>query len=490
MRENQSPELSIVLLNYNRIELTKKAVRNLLQDGGSVDFELIVVDNASTDGTREYLRTLQDPRVRRVLNEKNLFFGGGNNTGIEQCGGEYVLFTQNDMTFQPQSMRNLIELYRLLPNAGCAGIGGGFINRLGVITEISDWWQNPLRRFDYVPVDFISGCCMFFHRDVLMHHGIRFDQQYRLYWEDVDICHQVRELGYGIYMLHNGLIGTRHLRSGTITPLLGVEEREKIRSESEAVYRKKWCSLYADPNRMSREIHYGTFFSHLQISTEQSHPVPEEIQEHRDDAKEIAPLEFLEFLGEFEEAVSGYRQVIRQNPDNFLAYRNLCRIVTRNGNHRECRHVLSEFRDCLERRPPVVLRQQLYAYIQSALLRIARDHVSSGDYQAAFSHFNELQEIAQTAPTIALCEIEKAKMKYLMGAYQEAEPEMKAWLEKNEFLDLEPMMFAAAHFYLGEMARLRNDIKVATDRYAMTLTIEPDHQRARARLAELQNTGA
>ena len=134
-----------------------------------------------------------------------------------------------------------------------------------------------------------------------------------------------------------------------------------------------------------------------------------------------------------------------------------------------------------------MLRQQLLQYLQTAILKVARDYANSGDPESAYQHYNELQEIAQTAPTIALCEIEKAKMKYLMGNYHEAEQEMKAWLVKNEFMDLDPMMYTAAHFYLGEIAYKRNDPDVAVDRYAMALTVDPHHLRARKRLLDLNN---
>jgi GT2 family glycosyltransferase len=88
LKVNTKPELSIVLLNFNRLELTRKSVTNILGEVESVDFELIIVDNNSTDGTKEFLRELKDPRVRLVLNGKNLFFGGGLNCGLKKCEGQ------------------------------------------------------------------------------------------------------------------------------------------------------------------------------------------------------------------------------------------------------------------------------------------------------------------------------------------------------------------------------------------------------------------
>jgi GT2 family glycosyltransferase len=483
------PELSIVLLNFDRLELTRKTVKNILQTVEGVDFELILVDNNSTDGTREYLQQLKDSRVRLILNDINLYFGGGLNSGLDECKGDFVLLTQNDMTFGPHSIRNLIDLHKLLPKAGCSGFGGGFINSAGGIFETSDWWQNPLRRFDYLPVDFVSGCCMLFERNLINRHDIKFDVQFRLYWEDVDISHQVKSKGYDLNMINNNLLGIRHLRSGTITPLLGVEERERIRKESEFRYQKKWASFYKDPNNMVQGIKYSHFFRNMRIITDVDLRLPQELVEHKDDANDVATLEFQEFQGNFENAIAGYRNIIKENPNNFMAYRNLCRIVSKKGDFQSSRKIVAEFKECLEKTPPVVLRQQLFTYVQSALLKIARVNVEEKNYRAAFKYYDELQQIAQTAPTIALCEIEKAKMKYLMGFYSESEPEMKMWLQKNQFLDLEPMMYTAAHFYLGEMAFKRKEIDVAVDRYHRALSIDPGHERAKERLKELEATG-
>lgn len=491
MRYKHTVDLSIVLLNYNKLELTRKAVNNIIKDVEGVDFELIIVDNNSTDGTGCYIKALRDSRVKLVLNSENLFFGGGNNSGLEACKGKYVLFTQNDMIFEPYSLRNMIDLFKALPNAGCVGIGGGYINRSGIITEISQWWQNPLRQFEYIPVDFVSGCCMLFERNFLKENGVFFDTNFQFFWEDVDICHQVTKAERINYMLHNGMIGTRHLRSATITPLLGVEEREMIRLASRNYYQKKWKEFYQQPDNIVKGIDYGYLFSNLRLATKENHSVyscrdnPKEITEHRDDAREIASFEFLEFHGEYKKAAEGYREVIQKNPGNLLAYRNLCRVISESGDLDEQRNIVTEFRTCLNRKLPVVIRRKLLMYIQTAILNVARNYADNANYKEAYRYYDELHNIAQTVPTISLCQIEKAKMKCMMENYPEAEQEMKEWLGKNEFLDLEPMMYAAANFYLGEISYMRNDIEVARDRYLMTLTIDPGHERAKKRLSGL-----
>ena len=119
-----TPELSVVLLSYNRVDLTQRRGETDPWHDDRYRLRLLVVDNASTDGTREYLHTLTDPRTRLLQQDENRWFGGGSNAGLDECRGRYVLLTQNDMTFAPDSFSTLLSMGRTLPNAGCIGIGG------------------------------------------------------------------------------------------------------------------------------------------------------------------------------------------------------------------------------------------------------------------------------------------------------------------------------------------------------------------------------
>jgi len=480
-------ELSVVLLSYNRLELTRKAVANILGDTRFVDFELIVVDNASMDGTREFLESITDPRVRVVLLDHNRYFGGGNNAGIRECRGEYVLLTQNDMTFAPHSFAALLDMSRYLPNAGCVGIGGGFLSKRGKIFEVSDWYLNPIRQFDYMPVDFNSGCCMLFKRDFMLANDIHFDEQYRLYWEDVDICHQVVCAGRAIYMLNNGLVGTRHLRSATITPLLGVEERERIRSASEAYYREKWRPFYNEPEKFVPGIQYRYIWRSLRLVPTplyQEIAVREEVKEHNSDAEEIAPYEYLEIQQDYEAAIAGYKETVKRNPNNFLAYRNLCRAVTHSKSAERLDEVIPLVRAFLRSRPPVVLRSRLFRLIEPELTALAGRLTREGRLQEALDHYQEIYEIAPNAHSIAICEVQIAKLKHRLGHSQEAERRLTEWLVKNELQDLPACYFSSAHFYLGEIAAAKADYPMAVQHFSSALDIEPDHVRAAERLHE------
>jgi len=95
----EQPDISVVLATYNRAGLLPRAIASVLaQDGAR--FELIVVDDASTDGTQEYLATLAEPRIRVVRAARNLGPGGARNLGLDAARTEIVAFLDSDDAYR------------------------------------------------------------------------------------------------------------------------------------------------------------------------------------------------------------------------------------------------------------------------------------------------------------------------------------------------------------------------------------------------------
>ena len=88
----KTPNLSVVVLAWNKLELTRRCVDSI-RSGTSGDYELIVVDNGSTDGGAEYATAAAD---KAVINSENLGFAAGNNSGLAVATGTYVAFVNND----------------------------------------------------------------------------------------------------------------------------------------------------------------------------------------------------------------------------------------------------------------------------------------------------------------------------------------------------------------------------------------------------------
>src|SRR5689334_25349516 len=96
-----TPDISVVLPTHNRMSLLPRAIASVLAQS-DVDFELIVVDDASSDGTAPYLATLADPRVRVTTAQTNLGPSGARNRGLEAVRAPVVAFVDSDDTYRPR----------------------------------------------------------------------------------------------------------------------------------------------------------------------------------------------------------------------------------------------------------------------------------------------------------------------------------------------------------------------------------------------------
>ena len=99
-------ELSVIIVNYNTIELLQKCICSIKENSGDVNLEIIVVDNASVDKSREIIPTLD---VKYILCDENLGFSKANNLGLKQATGKYVLFLNPDTLVLKGTLRRCVD---------------------------------------------------------------------------------------------------------------------------------------------------------------------------------------------------------------------------------------------------------------------------------------------------------------------------------------------------------------------------------------------
>jgi len=115
-----SIDISVVILNFNTLNLTKLCLESLKRSKlGSYTIEIIVCDNESTDGTLEMVKK-EFPDVVRIQNKGNIGFAAGNNPGIKKAKGRYVLLLNSDTEVEPNAIRSMIEFMDTHPKAGAA----------------------------------------------------------------------------------------------------------------------------------------------------------------------------------------------------------------------------------------------------------------------------------------------------------------------------------------------------------------------------------
>lgn len=220
MLKNSFCTLSIVIVSYNSSNYLKKCIDSLLKFKPPFDFEIIAVDNASTDGSAELIKN-NYPSVSLILNEKNLGFAAANNIAIKNSSSKYVLLINSDCEVYEKSIEKLVAFMEENIDGGITG--PKIINADGT-TQLScrrfpsffDAGMHAIlhniapdnrfsRRYKLADagrdkpfeVDWVSGSCMLIRRLALDDSGLM-DENYFMYVEDTDLCFQMWKKGWKV----------------------------------------------------------------------------------------------------------------------------------------------------------------------------------------------------------------------------------------------------------------------------------------------------
>ena len=206
------PELAVILVNYRRPDDTIECVRSLRQSTFT-DFRLIIVDNASGDGSVERLRN-DCPEALLIAHPTNLGFAEGNNAGIRVAlaeGAQLVLLLNNDTIVDPDALHVLVRTMEDHYTAGIVGakiryydrknilwFAGGYINRHSTFGGHYGLNTEDRGQFDTLrSCDFVTGCTLLFRRALVDQVGM-LERSYFAYLEDVEFCVRAGDAGYDI----------------------------------------------------------------------------------------------------------------------------------------------------------------------------------------------------------------------------------------------------------------------------------------------------
>lgn len=216
-------KLSVVILCWNDWEVIKDALQSIFDKTRMRDYEVIVSDNGSSNGTLESIKeNFRQPNLRIVENNANLGFARGNNAGIAAARGEYVLILNPDTWMHDATLDKFVEFADQHPEAGAFGCrvvypDGSYQTSAMVAPSVARFWMmalglHRLARFCRFfrgtvysgwqgdterEVDWQSGCCVMF-RATLLKDLDGFDPQFFYQCEEVDLCKRVWDAGYKI----------------------------------------------------------------------------------------------------------------------------------------------------------------------------------------------------------------------------------------------------------------------------------------------------
>ena len=259
--------ISIIIVNWNTASLLEKCLDSIFNYAQNIDYEIIVIDNASNDASQKFLSQIQNQndKIKIIFNEKNLGFARAVNQGTKIASGKYVLLLNPDTEIKKNTLENIIEWMGKNPHCGVCG--GKILNPDGttqpsvrrfpdlfsqslILLKIHQFLINflSLRRyfvldFDYSKtqeVDQVMGAFFMIRKETIDRVGF-FDENFFLWFEEVDFCKRVKETGWKIYYYPEAEI--IHRGGASFSQVFSVKNQWQFNKSLLYYFKKHHCFL-------------------------------------------------------------------------------------------------------------------------------------------------------------------------------------------------------------------------------------------------------
>lgn len=265
-------DISVILVSYNTIEMTKKALNDLFASVGGLKIEVFMIDNASKDGSADVLRR-EYPNIKLIENTQNVGFGRANNQAVPLVQGRYVLLLNTDAFVQTDTLIKTIQFMDMHPQYGMLGVKllgrdgdlqpscryfpsswNIFLERTNLkqffkntqLIDDMNWDHNSVRDCDWVP-----GCYALIRKIVIDQVGL-FDPRYFLYYEEVDHCLAAKRAGWQVVYYPDTTVVHIGGESAKQEAAISSKSRqiEALQIESELLYFRKNYGLLGVLNHL------------------------------------------------------------------------------------------------------------------------------------------------------------------------------------------------------------------------------------------------
>lgn len=190
-------DLSIIIVTTNNRKILEECLGSIYKNTHKISFEIIVTDNASTDGSQQMIKT-QFPRVKLIENRENAGFNPASNQGLRIYQGRYGMLLNNDTVVKADALDRMVEWMEKNPKAGACG--PRLLNTDGTPQRQGGLFSRIHKLDKPTEVDFVIGAALLVRREVIDKVGLM-DENLFFYNDDLDWCIRIRKAGYKIYLL-------------------------------------------------------------------------------------------------------------------------------------------------------------------------------------------------------------------------------------------------------------------------------------------------
>lgn len=217
-------DVSIIIVNYNTCALTRNCLKSVFEQTKDIDFEVIVSDNGSKDGSIEMIKT-EFPQVILIENNANLGFGAANNRGLKNAKGKYIFYLNSDTILLNNAVKIFFDYWENSPDKDKIGaLGGNLLDEDGEIIHSGGKFPRPLNEIirlsgrliivffcwlfrikysksskaEYIKdVDYVTGADLFLKNNETAY----FDERFFMYYEETFLQYQLKKNGKKIFLI-------------------------------------------------------------------------------------------------------------------------------------------------------------------------------------------------------------------------------------------------------------------------------------------------
>lgn len=211
-------EYSAIIINYKTEETTANCLRSLLALPGQPEKEIILIDNGSEKNNLENIRNEFGQSIKIISNADNLGYAAANNQGAALASGKYLVFLNSDTLVYENIFKDFQDIFLNNEKVGIISpllidkderlqkiSFGKFPSLSRIILRKSFWAKITKTENNLLPVDWVSGACLVIRKDLFERIG-GWDDQFFLYYEDIDLCKRASKAGYQTVVALNSQI--------------------------------------------------------------------------------------------------------------------------------------------------------------------------------------------------------------------------------------------------------------------------------------------